>query len=381
MQSLYRLFQQISLTFKGAIILMKKILTVTNPTITLFPGYAATGAILENYEETYDWFYSQYIQLLLYNETHRSPDDRPTRGAFFFDFDSRYRARLWHAHAFIEYNWCPFLKIFNCDTKMLMREHEEFISLIKRCINQDYYLFMRLVNEPITAFSDMRQAFPHETFIFGYDDTNREVYFGDYFFKGKRRYSFGTCSYHDVESAAKQTWNTYAGKKHEIALVHYEDKVSYHMNYRYVVDQIYDYLYPSIRISEELKSYIKDNIKINEPKVYLGINVYNYLVDFINEELGLGKTQIDYRMFHGLLDHKRMMKNRLDYLLHKNHLSYNKYELCKEYDCVVKTACIIRNEIIKYEYTHNRDLLNVAQERLLELKQIEFQILHHIFME
>lgn len=358
---------------------MKKVLPVNYPIITLFPGYAATNAILQSYPQTRDWMFSQYIQTYLYNETNRSPEERPTRGTFFSDFDTRGYARLWQAHAFIEYKWCPFLIVQRIVTEIALREKEAVTSLMKRCIDADFYLFMRLYYDPISELIVPKMNYKHETFIFGYDEEAKKIYMGDNHFVPSNKYKFGVCSYSGIESAARLTLSKFEPFCHEIALIKFDHNAKYVMNYEHVLTQIDAYLRPSAQITKEFQDYVKDTIVIRNPIAYVGNNVYQYLSDFIDEEVFLKKDYVDVRMFHGLYDHKVMMQKRLDYLLETGRLQPNKKELAKFYDEIVKSVLILRNKIIKFNITNQAILLKDVQMLLPIVKGQEYELLNKIF--
>ena len=53
-----------------------KILPVKKPIISTFPAYAASLAIfLQNYEKSYNWMFSQYIQIYAIDILNRKKTD------------------------------------------------------------------------------------------------------------------------------------------------------------------------------------------------------------------------------------------------------------------------------------------------------------------
>ena len=79
----------------------KKILPIVVPPITTFPPYAAMLSILYNYEEAYDWMFSQYIQIYAIDKTGRNSTDSAVCQCFFGDFDTRRLACIIADHSFL----------------------------------------------------------------------------------------------------------------------------------------------------------------------------------------------------------------------------------------------------------------------------------------
>jgi hypothetical protein len=360
----------------------KKILPVVYPPVTTFTAYAAELAILFNYEKTYDWLYSHYLQVYVLDIINRYENDNgvPFIACFFGDFDNRRLAHTINDFVFLRREVCPYLDIFEVPNDLIDTSGETAVEFFKRSIDHDLYLYSYLDVSHIKQYGIDTQ-YGHEVFIYGYDDEKKVFHFADFPIDDSSRYSFSTCSYEEIERA-------YLGIEHHmfplaksVGLIRYTDLSPYTFNPEYVRDTVREYIYPDKERAERFNSYTVsyyENVDW-KTKTYIGSDVYEYLSNVMEFDLSRGKDFIDHRLFHAMYDHKNIMLKRLAYFLQKGYLSGDKTELAEEYKSVRDQMMAVRNQVIKFNMQKNRKSIDKIKRMLGETKDRELLLLKRIF--
>jgi len=362
------------------------ILPVIYPMITTYPAYSAVLAILGTHKESYDWIYSHFLQIFAIDKINRgdfslSLSRAPYKSVFFGDVDNRLLVHSSSEYMFFSKDRCQYLDIFEVPTDLFASYNESVVSLIKRSIDLNMYLYVYADQSKIRAFNRSTEG-PHPLFIFGYDDNMVNV--AD-FVNGK--FTFFECAYDEIEnafhSAIKIPYNIMNLSKDSeaIALVRYNNYAPFIFDYSYIQDTIREYLYPNKSKVESYDNYIMSRFSFSDEKLktYMGIDVYQYLADLFELQYNAGIDIIDVRMYHAMYDHKEMMVKRIEYFLGKGYLSSEKSVYLEEYKAVRDRTLSIRNAILKHNITKDRKILAKTVLKLAETKELEIPLLKRIF--
>lgn len=360
----------------------KNVLPVVYPPLTTLPGYAHALAILLNYEKTYDWIYSHYIQIFAVDKLHREKNEPDSfGGSCFCDFDSRRIATIGNDFNFLKRDgFCPFLNTYEIGNDLLASLDIPFLTYIKHCINTSMYVYTYLDVSLIKQYKQTKFN-SHPVFIYGYDEDQKLIYFADFPNGPSWRYNFSTCSYKEIEDAYASTQASNWPPVKSTAAIQYIDIMDYYLDYEYIRSTVRDYLYPSETVAERFNEFITSlyGPKGWKTKVYLGIDFYTYLADFLDREVYLGSDFFDFRLFHSFYDHKEMMIKRLEYLTKKGCFAENKSEYIESYQTVRDGAMNIRNMLLKYNVTKNNALIDKIKNCLIQTKELEANLLCGIF--
>lgn len=361
----------------------KKLLPLAKPPITTFPSYAAALGIMANYEESYDWFYSQYIQLCTIEITNPYENEEthaPYIPTFFVDTDMRRITHTFSDYYFVMRENCPFLSICEVPNSLINVYDESFVEFIKKCIDLDMYIFTFLDVTKIGEYKSVSAGF-HEIFIYGYDDEKSCVYFADFPINDSSKYGYSTCPYLEVEEAYySMNMLPYPIVK-SVALIKYTNEVPYVFNMDYVINSVKAYMAPDISEANSYKDYV-DSLFYRlgwKTKVYMGCNVYDFLTNYIKGETARGNNYFSTELFHGLYDHKEMMIKRVQHFISKGYLPKDKYLSIKKYYKIRDNALLIRNCVIKYNLRPSEELINKILELLKVTYDMEIPILYEIF--
>ncbi|EPR09608.1 hypothetical protein [Ruminiclostridium papyrosolvens] len=320
---------------------MKMCLPIENPPITSFPAIANTLSILwTKKDKILPWVSERYIQLII------RPHHPVTRSDFYDNADTD--------NYIIRVNHCPFIGWLR--NNQTTANFKKFTDYIEHQINNGYYLDACLDNFYLSCSHQFnKNHFIHQTFIYGYDRKNRQVFIADFYDYGK--YVRKSVSYKEINKSIE-------GIDYFINLYKYED-TDYKINLHLLKLSVEDY----INCKDSLRSFEFTNKNYNRDILY-GLNFYDYIIDvFCKDEI------IDIRPFHILYDHKTMMKIRIDYLINIGTFDKSMLEqINSRNDSLISSAVLLRNMVLKYNYNPDKNLLNKIKEKCKALQKSDYDL-------
>ena len=162
----------------------KKILPISYPMITSWQWHATLFSIIGDDEKAKNWIFSNYIQLRCYNIEE------------IFTGDEMLLADMMPGSSSLKE--CPYL-LFSLMTKEQVESYcGDILTFIKKTINLGGYVYGVFDEAKILCDSGADYKFPHELFIYGYDDEEQQFYVGDFTFG--EHYSYSKVSYSDVRN-------------------------------------------------------------------------------------------------------------------------------------------------------------------------------------
>ena len=262
----------------------------------------------------------------------------------------------------------PFV-LFETPYEFIKKYCCNFSDFIKSCLDNNMYCFGVFDVAKIKAYGLNNGHYSHQVFIYGYDDTERKFYFAD--FLDENRYTFTECSFEEMEAACSSVESLQMPSINSIAQIKYVDDFYIDLDIEYVKKRVQDYIYPDTEKADNFSQYIMYIYGFVDWKVkcYSGVNVYDYLVRFIEYELELDKDKIDIRMYQAMYEHKEMMLARLRYLLDKGFISSDKSILIDDYIKIKDSVCNIRNLVMKYNITKKVVTLNKVKQQLFNTRE------------
>lgn len=347
-----------------------KDLPITDPPLTTYPGYADTLAILMSHPEAFDWVFSNYIQLyatqIIVNDFNHY---FPTTGyapSFFGDFDNRRLVNMMSDTIFLDREKCPHLNVFEAPLALIENNEHSIVDFIRKCIDLEMYIYGYA---DITSIHNYRVRNPSETsfhpvFVFGYDDEKRRFHVGEFLLG--RKYHFTWFDYDEVELAFRNIKNYELLRVKSISLIQYVSNASFLFRFESVRKCISEYLNPTCESSLNLTEYSTSFFAPLDwhTHSFIGIDVYNFLEEFLSVEIALKLQRFDLRPFHALFDHKSMMVKRIQYFIEQGYLK-KPISILEHFEKIKKDTEIARNLIIK----RNRLLDDAIVERIPEILQ------------
>lgn len=314
---------------------MKKIIPLTTPPITSYPAIANILSMMWSRKDMImPWLCDHFIQLVV----------RPNHKYTFGDF---------YDHADIDNYICTIFTLPGLDW---MRTNSEtanfniFTEYIEYQINNNYCLEPCL-DRFYFKFSEEynRNHYIHSTFIYGYDSDLQEIYIADFFSNG--RYEHKIVSYNEINRSMNNAAiiNLYKA---------YDDK--YNFNEQLMRKFFEDYL-----CSKDSFSRFESSSKEYNQGVLFGLKYYDYLLEKYNKN-----DLYDTRLFHVLLDHKTLMKYRLEYLLSLDKFDFKEVNaLIDKNNKLIKDSMILRNCVLKYHLKPSVHAYERLETRINDLKK------------
>lgn len=345
---------------------MKKILPFGNSPIICYPDYASLFGIVDAYTSNYrEWIYNYFIQLVVYD-----------------NFDMGFRVDFVPPKILKS---IPWLNIDKINRKIINDTWESFVSFVKVAIDNNMYIFSLLdANYTYLKSGDKNRPFLHEHLIFGYDDEKKIFYFGDNCKYGK--YVLGEILYSDIEKANQSVLqNNLVDWHNGVMMISFNNVYDYG---NYVISNKHQHVFDVGIVKELACDYLlqHDSERKWVPPTVLknrlisckkcwGIGVYDYAIRYINY-IGEKEGKLEIRGFYVLYEHKKIMKDILNYLLEKFAVKDEYYP--KYCDLSIKRASSLVSLCIKYNLNHKKELLNSIENGLVFLAENDKRIMQYI---
>jgi hypothetical protein len=365
------------------------------PLIHSYLNYSHQLAVILAYPETYDWFFSNYIQIgssFLENNyliMHFLPTDREA-----------VESQL-------------YLDISHLNEDCIGRKNN-IVEMVKDWLNKDYYVGICLIESEIpgTILHEIGYHHPHTQFIYGYDLTRK--HFNSINFNHEHNFSMLNIGFDTLKKAcsSQRKQQLFQGEYRQWKNVRYPIKLFKFMggcNYRFDIHdidlQLREYcagIAPDLKYRNwcvgEDHNYLKDK----DTRWGLGVNdnLAKYFADIVeyrrNQPAGnpLNRLNPEYIPFHSFWEHKKVMTARLAYIQNKGFLDPSQ-KFPQRYYPVEHKANILRILVLKFLLKVNDSvnpraaipeqeslhLIEKVRSQLEELQQIEKTILEQVINE
>lgn len=334
---------------------MRKKLPLGEPPIKCFLYDAYQLSILSVKEDYRPWLYSNYIQLCCNKKIYNN-------GIPFLEFfESNQELQN------------PFLRTQSLAWGSFVKNDINIIDYIITGINDGYY-FYSFADEYYmpNRFFYGKHHFIHDIFVFGYDDEKKEFQILGY--DDKEQLATSAVSYSAFRDAflskadnLRQLWND------RIYLFRYNDEAKYRFDIQAVIELIEDYLNSS---NSDMRYRYFHN-PTNE-KVF-GIKIYDSLI-YYYQLLSADQVKYDARIPFLLWEHKKCMKDRIDYLIKVE--KYQNLEYCYEtYEKLETEAKTLLSIMLVYKYKKNSSYLSKIIDILQQIRTEEIEILKKMLSE
>ncbi|ANY69373.1 hypothetical protein BBD42_24970 [Paenibacillus sp. BIHB 4019] len=320
--------------------MVAKVLPMQYPDVTSWQWHANLLAVLSNYPQSTPWIMSNYIQLQMTFD--------PTASQIEF-----YRAPTVEFGTFPHLSPWIYQQLLKRETVRLIADDP--VTFFCGCIDRGNYIYT-VVEQSV--FLDGIDHFQHDTFIYGYDMDEEVFYVADFTFKGK--YSFEKVSFAQLRmayEAVNDEWDWLMGGRGGVALFSFRD-ARYEFNIELVRRLIQEFLACSSSFSLG-----------SDRRCAFGLDVYEALAEDAIKAAA-GEWEPDYKPFHVIYDHKKLMLKRIEYMGQYGYLNHYE-ELYGEYEIIANLAFLARNLVVKARVAGNREFMKKAGTLLGEISDRE----------
>lgn len=313
---------------------MEKELNMATPEIATFvyEGYML-GIMQANGDAYREWMYSNYVQLNCHDDIIT---DKEVFVAFYGD---------------VAIN-APFFKKVKLSWSVLREWKLDLVVFFKKNIDLGCYLYFKVDDYYIPhRYATNNTHYMHDELIMGYDDKNFIVLgYGDDGQCSKQKVPYGQFMEALENNHAVIDKNEWQDDIYFLKYVHYD----YKLNLSAICAQLYDFLH-SINRKEE-NSLFKNPLL---DTVY-GLKVYDRMLLYLNVLMEQGNIfsggeNIDNRMFRIIMEHKKVMWDRIKIL---NDIYGGLDDLYERYEPVKERAKDIHMMAVKYQITSSKRLLS-----------------------
>lgn len=344
---------------------MEKKLPMKESVINTYPNYGHIFGIVGAYTQDYlPWLYNYFVQLMV-------PDN----------IEEGFRADYAIPHLLKTIPWIEYGRI---DRDVVIRKWLEMSTFIKEMVDAGYYVYSLFDVSKFNTYG--RKEFSlHDPLVYGYDDEKEVFYFADNYRSGK--YAAGQVTFQEVNAATLSLLNNdqvidwfpgifYIKYKecYDYGNCHFKNYYTHGFDKQLYIGLLNDYL----KQRNSLKRWSLPCVLVeNDNSVIWGAGIYSYIMKyfaFLSRQGG--KKNIDLRGFYILSEQKKILKNGIEYLMAGKLSS----DIILALDLCVKQTMVIINICIKYNITHNIELIKNLERKVIELKDVDTDTIQRIIV-
>lgn len=318
-------------------------------------AYSLTVAITK--ESSYEWIYSNYIQLVFENPIIY--DNQPVK-FFKLSFKS---GRVWDAE-------CPLLYYDTITREMIEAMNIDIVDFI--CISiahksyvkiylDEYFLPYRFVYKKI--------HYTHESLFTGFDYDKKELY-GLAYVTDETGYGFKEFTVDmDVVRQAYAAPIDEGSQKERITLMSCNRERYYEFDKKAVKNSINEYMNS---VQTDLKY-----AEINNPdeNYIFGIRIYDALVDYFKND-SKSKSIIP---LHIIFEHKKLMLDRILYMIDNQYINHDQ-GIIDDYLKIINEAYKCKLLFLKYSYTNTESTYNQLEKCINEIKAHDKELMTRLYL-
>ena len=328
-----------------------KELAIAYPSPTLIYGHIINPLLIVlSRDYTKDWFFDNFIQLCAPKDVFIYEE----KDVEFLNFFPKYLCDTSY-----------YLRSYNLTDEIMHIFPENICELLIRWIDNDFYIQLYLDEGgiPGTHASLHNNHLLNEQLIYGYDDRACEFMFTSFDenmhhkkmkikFDDVRRI-FGSQIYKSLSRECK--WPC-IGNEYGITLLRFNENVRFNPNPKHICEQLVEY-YNGENSARHFLWFTDEKLQYN-----FGMDIYESIISWL--ALHKNGEHIDIRVFYGLWDHKKIMIQRIDYLIQIKAIP-NNGSIISQFNQVEKLSNTIRTVALKYNLSHKENSI-ISLIRLIE---------------
>jgi hypothetical protein len=352
---------------------------VTQNTINVNLEHALSLSIILAREETYPWFYENYVQLFSIHLFRRYtagltqivPQDElrgDERAEIILQFALR-PGSFWLREVYAK--------------KFLRSDPEHIIQFIVESINEECYVRIEVDEYDLpNKRRYKRQHFIHPALVYGYDYATKTLLALG--FDSKTVFTKLTFGYDDFSRAyasarALAQSDSSTRKKPLVGLIKMRNvRARYPFSLERFLKELEGYLFSSMDSARkyDLVNFLSPEANV-DAMVKFGFSVYEDFEAGLRQLL-LGNALMDYKNIHVLYEHKRVLMEALKFIIFHYQVKGRLVSLVDDFQRVVQQFHSMRWKYIRYTVTKNTQLIEQIIGQIGTAKKDEHELLMHI---
>lgn len=347
---------------------MKNILPVHDPLLKFSPCYAAAFSIIDICDENLAWLINNYGGLFICEEP-TAPESLQLSG------DICAVDMIYHGH--IMYHEYSGLKTHSLDRVFCHMFFSDFMSFVKKMIDNQKYIFT-FINEKYISAYDQKIDFPHPIFIYGYDNELELAYASDFFGEVYKRMSIPFVELTQSFDKLKPEYFIHEDYLHGITLY---EKGSYY-------NECYNYSTVKKAVLEKMKWLIhpygvQQALVTESKKLTWGLNVNEVIANHLLKEIPIFPNGENRKPLSLLNEHKLVLQQGIHALYIQNDITefqWNQFiNIARKYsELVVKYLLIYRRRISS---DAAKEQINSIADILMKLQILEAKLYKEIITQ
>jgi len=326
-----------------------------NPSVRGYLHHAFQMAVLDTCERAIPWKHMNFIQLVSNGET-------------------AYPVTFYMPDQF-GYNWSmlsPFFEYQVINRRFIQDNQLDMKKLVIDSISKGYYVYT-YINEsyvPGTIARNRSINFNHMILLHGFNEATREVIFLGYADNGE--FNERTMAIDELEKAYYD--NTYQFPRYEDCFYMYRISDNRDTDITFDVSVIVHQL-ENLLYSRKEGTNVFDFRAHESNKLLYGFDVYDACLSAL-AQMAAGSIYVNVVPIHILMEHKRLMVDRLQYIEGLFPHSLQRY--VQSYAKLSRSYESLRNLVLKCRISNNRKALEPAMDKLRELVKEERGVLESL---
>lgn len=310
---------------------MKKVLDIVEPIVSTYTQHAYLQSVLLCNEETKGWLYSNYIQMFLNKDLEKT-----SWGDFYFPMPYEQRC----------YESCKWLRVQKIERTYVSELFPDPLDYVKDCIDRKYYVHTFINYYYVSKSRHFgKKNRMHDCLFYGYDEEEQVLYCADFMF-ANTRFSHEKMTFEEFRLAfVKENVET--------------DNILFNFVYSFSLKEHSSYAYNRGNIIYGLKNYLESSVPEywrgynydNQNDIVWGLNCYDVYIDYISNH----DLEIDIRMLHMFMEHKKIMVERIIFLNEESEIE-NVERFISEYEEMYTDLYKVINLVLKYNICKKTDI-------------------------
>lgn len=352
-----------------------KLLPIKEPEATSSSHQATIFSILKNYDDGLSWLANNYIQLFCLKNLYLANETRKGTLDYYYNEYGDWSLFELSSNPLLQYSLLDYQFL----NELIKNKNIDIAKLLMDAIDNNQYIYMGIDKFYINYYNQYNKCHSgHHLFINGYNLSQKYFITHDNFKGGKyceRNISFETikAAFYSLLGNQLLQEEAYVGGiafiKYKVRNWHQKLPNMFSTNLSKIILSIKEYLmYP------ELCARFNNNYNYT-----FGIECYKELENLILIDGFTLHTEVDFRAFCCMRDHKKIMVFRFKHIELKYHCLLTYY--IQHMEEIEHELSLIIMLIIKYNINHKQNTLYKAITKLNNVKQKELQLLNQFVKE
>lgn len=309
-------------------------------------------------KQNLDWLYTNFIQLV-----YLDPNKYSNQALKFYKPSFR-TGQIWDT-------FCPVLCCDDLNSSTIDDLNINIIDLVCKSLQRGFYVKIYLDEYYVPyRFLYKKEHYIHETLFNGFDKKNKKL-FGISYVTDSSGYTFKEfeLGFEDFLDSYKLA-DRIGVQANRITLLSFNPEKNFEFDLKGVKQSIYEYIHSE---NSDLRYFEVSNPK----KDYVfGLGIYDKLIDYYKDF----KRQFSIIQLHNLYEHKKLMYERIKFMIENQYISENT-DLLNLTKLLIENSLYCKTQGLKYFVTQREKDYKKLCDLLKQIKQQDEELMNDLYKE